>query len=61
MSVTQLRTWFDDPADNYWVKFGYSFGKSTTNTVTIPLFTYSLNIFIQNNGIPPNPLARGWN
>lgn len=57
-NVGPINTFFDDPADAYWIKFGYSIGKY--NTYTNNGIRNSLNKYILKNGQSPNPLSPGY-
>ena len=50
-------TWFDDPADNYWIGFGYSL--STRPSITRSSFTYYLKKYTRVKGVAPEPIAPG--
>jgi hypothetical protein len=53
------KTYFDDPADNYWIKFGYYYGQSQPGKSSVNDFTNKMKNYMTNNGKPPDPLGSG--
>jgi len=56
-NVGGLSAWFDDPADNYWITFGYYL--SNQQDISISSFTDYLMEYIKAYGFPPKPLSPG--
>lgn len=62
-NVGTITTYFDDPADNYWIKFGYWFEeqhKVQFGSIDAEMFTSALDEYIIQNGEPPDPLSPGY-
>ena len=54
-------TYFDDPADNYWIRFGYYiYGEVGNERLTVSTLTNYLNEYIDNYGAPPEPISPGY-
>jgi len=54
-------TYFDDPADNYWKRFGYYiYGEVGNERITVSTLTNYLNEYFDNYGAPPEPISPGY-
>lgn len=58
-NVGGIATWFDDPADNYWIRYGYEYAQTTSGRITTNNFSKFLKDYILNTGTAPEPISPG--